>query len=116
MLRSAQHDSVRLACVTYLGYATLAIAITAPLGATGQAKPDKPRATATPSRLSEAHYQRGIAALARSESQTAIHEFLMALRVAPKSPEGHNGLGQAYFLTGQFDKAAIQYRKAIALC
>ena len=65
--------------------------------------------------LAASHYQRGLQAIQKGELPTAVREFRLAVKYAPKSGPAHNSLGWAFLETGEVDRAAIEFRKAIAL-
>ena len=65
--------------------------------------------------LAASHYQRGLQAIQKGELPTAVREFRLAVKYAPKSGPAHNSLGWAFLETGEVDRAAIELRKAIAL-
>ena len=50
----------------------------------------------------------------RGEYALAIEEFRKAIREAPQSPEGYNGLASAYDMIGRFDLASRNYEMALA--
>ncbi|WP_219892830.1 LytR C-terminal domain-containing protein [Aquisediminimonas profunda] len=56
----------------------------------------------------------GRALFARGEYALAIEEFRKAVREAPQSPEGYNGLASAYDMIGRFDLASRNYELALA--
>ncbi|MCJ7502947.1 MAG: tetratricopeptide repeat protein [Acidobacteriia bacterium] len=70
---------------------------------------------ATVSPLAEQHYKQGMLALQKGDLRTAIREFRLAVRYAPKLPTAHNSLGYAFLQNGQIDAAVTEFRKAIAL-
>jgi tetratricopeptide (TPR) repeat protein len=61
------------------------------------------------------HFQRGQALLEKKESDGAVSEFLIALRLKPNYVEACNGLGQAFRLKGDLDEAIAGYKMAIRL-
>ena len=65
--------------------------------------------------LAASHYQRGLQAIQKGDLPTAVREFRVAVKYAPKSAPAHNSLGWVFLETGEVDRAAIEFRKAIAL-
>jgi len=61
------------------------------------------------------HFQRGQALLEKKDSDEAVSEFLVALRLKPNYVEACNGLGQAFRLKGDLDEAIAGYKMAIRL-
>lgn len=61
------------------------------------------------------HYRRGVEAASRRDFPTALREFRLAVRYAPRSAPAHNSLGWAYLQVGKVDKAIPELRQAITL-
>src|SRR3970040_2182501 len=57
----------------------------------------------------------GIVLLAQQNHQGAIDAFNAALKLNAKLIDAHRGLGQAYQLQGQQDKAVESYRRVLAI-
>lgn len=75
------------------------------------------RADAAPSRQSagRSHYQLGLEAARKHNWPEAIRQLRWTLEYMPKSPAVHNSLGLAYLADGNVDRAAVEFRRAIAL-
>ena len=63
----------------------------------------------------EEHQRMGVAAMAQRDWKTALRELRTALKYTPKAVPVHNAMGEVYLETGEFDKAVVAFRKAIAL-
>src|SRR5712692_4941019 len=74
---------------------------------TDSAKDVASRATAT--------YQRGMSALQKGDLVSARTNFEKVVRLAPKSPEGHNSLGWVLLAQGEVDSAIAQFQTAVEL-
>ncbi len=61
------------------------------------------------------HYRKGLAAFGKHDWREAIRQLRWTLEYLPKSPDVHNSLGQAYLADGNTDRAAIEFRRAVAL-
>src|SRR6266702_7366129 len=74
----------------------------------GSAKTDAPsRASAT--------YQLGMSALQKGDLVSARADFEKVVRLAPKSPEGHNSLGWVLLAQGEIDSAIVHFQTAVKL-
>src|SRR5256886_14175058 len=65
------------------------------------------RATAT--------YQQGMLALQKGDLVSARAAFEKVVRLAPRSPEGHNSLGWVLLAQGEIDAATVHFRSAVKL-
>jgi tetratricopeptide (TPR) repeat protein len=65
--------------------------------------------------LAKRHYQNAVAAIAKSDWQTAENELLQAEKLAPQNALVHYDLGLAYSHTGQAKSAQAELNKAIQL-
>ncbi len=63
----------------------------------------------------EAHMQLGYSYLQEGDDTRALKEFLEAVKLAPKKPEIHAGLAQAYHRKKAYQLAEEQYQKALEL-
>lgn len=61
------------------------------------------------------HFRQGLAAFDKRDWPEAIRQLRWALEYLPKSPDVHNSLGLAYLADGNTDRAAIEFRRAVAL-
>jgi tetratricopeptide (TPR) repeat protein len=57
----------------------------------------------------------GVVLVAQQNPRAALEAFEQALKINARSVEAHRGVGQAYQLLGQFDKAEEGYRRALSL-
>jgi len=73
------------------------------------------RATELNPYSAEAHYNLGIAYVARKELDLAEEHYRRALRLRPHYPESHHNIGVVYAMRGQHHLALESYEKAIAL-
>ncbi len=60
-------------------------------------------------------YSRGVDALDRGDTETAIAELEYAAQRVPDASEVHNNLGVAYQQAGRYDAALAQFEYAVAL-
>src|SRR5229473_7262407 len=62
-----------------------------------------------------AAYAQGMSALQKGDLVSARADFEKVVRLAPKSPEGHNSLGWVLLAQGEIDPAIAQFRIAVKL-
>jgi tetratricopeptide (TPR) repeat protein len=62
-----------------------------------------------------AHQQSGLARLSAGDPDAAIRELQKSARQKPNSVDTHEALAEAYFNKGDFDNAAAEVKRAIAL-
>ncbi len=60
-------------------------------------------------------YSEGMQALQRGDLISARSSFEKVVRLAPRSPEGHNSLGWVLLAEGEIDSAISQFRTALRL-
>src|SRR6266849_4964308 len=60
-------------------------------------------------------YQHGMSALQKGDLASARADFEKVLRLAPKSPEGHNSLGWVLLAQGEIDSAIVHFQSAAKL-
>src|SRR6266852_6203706 len=65
--------------------------------------------------LATATYQRGMSALQKGDLVSARTNFEKVVRLAPKSPEGHNSLGWVLLAQGEIGSAIAQFQTAVKL-
>jgi hypothetical protein len=65
--------------------------------------------------LAKHHYQNAVAAIAKSDWQTAKNELLQAVRLAPQNALVHYDLALAYSHTGQLKSAQTELNKALQI-
>jgi Flp pilus assembly protein TadD len=59
------------------------------------------------------HIGEGLKAMANGNLKEAVHEFQLAVRSDPSSPEAHNHLGVALAKTGDTEGAMTEFKKAL---
>src|SRR5580692_11458524 len=62
-----------------------------------------------------ATYQHGMSALQQGDLISARAAFEKVVRLAPKSPEGHNSLGWVLLAQGEVNAAIAQFQTAVKL-
>ena len=70
--------------------------------------------SSTPS-TSTQYYDSGMTALAESNVSRAVLDFIKAIEQNPLNADAYCGLGDAYLIQGQFDRAIANLSLAIAI-
>ncbi len=65
--------------------------------------------------VADADYAGGLAALKAGDATSALQRFQSALKRFPDAANLHNELGYSHRKLGQFDKAFVHYKRALAI-